>query len=562
MTDLEAAARAWMAADPDPATRAQLAAVLASGDGASLEDHVGRRLAFGTAGLRAEIGPGPNRMNRLVVRQTAAAVAEVLLREVADAARRGVVVGHVARHRSADFADDCVEVLRDRGLDVARFAGPAPTPLVAHAGRTRGAAATLVVTASHNPAADNGLKVYWDDGAQIVAPVDARIAAAIDRLAPSGDPRPPDGGGQGRLEDLGPAGGPSPSVDAYVRDALDLVGGPVDRVRVAVTSLHGVGGDLLEKVLGAAGVGPLHAVAEQRDPDPDFPTVSFPNPEEPGALDRLVELAAAVGADVALANDPDADRLAVVAPDRDGTWRPLTGDEVGALLAHRLLGRAGDGTDGTERLVATTVVSSRLLARLAAEAGVHYEETLTGFKWLCRPGLANPDWRQVLLYEEALGYAVGDGVRDKDGITAALVLVDLVAGLRRQGRDVRDVLDDQARRHGAHVTANGSVRMEGPGARERLAALVEEVAERPPADLAGRPVVRSDRPAPDVLRWWLDDDTRVVLRPSGTEPKLKYYCEAVVAVTDGVGPARDRGRARLAAVVAALRERVTGGNRS
>jgi phosphomannomutase len=309
-------------------------------------------------------------------------------------------------------------------------------------------------------------------------------------------------------------------------------------------------------------VGPLHAVAEQRDPDPDFPTVSFPNPEEPGALDRLVELAAAVGADVALANDPDADRLAVVAPDRDGTWRPLTGDEVGALLAHRLLGRAGDGTDGTERLVATTVVSSRLLARLAAEAGVHYEETLTGFKWLCRPGLANPDWRQVLLYEEALGYAVGDGVRDKDGITAALVLVDLVAGLRRQGRDVRDVLDDQARRHGAHVTANGSVRMEGPGARERLAALVEEVAERPPADLAGRPVVRSDRPAPDVLRWWLDDDTRVVLRPSGTEPKLKYYCEAVVAVTDGVGPARDRGRARLAAVVAALRERVTGGIRS
>lgn len=552
-----ATARAWIAADPDPVTRAALAAAVddveRGGDVTALAELVGSSLAFGTAGLRGPIGPGPNRMNRLVVRRAAGAVAEVLWREVPDAARRGVVVGHDARHRSADFAADCAEVLTARGIDVHAFDGPVPTPLVAHTAARLGAAAALVVTASHNPAADNGLKVYWDDGAQIVAPIDALIAGAIEAEPPTG-PGPSPGATRARatLRRLGnvPEDGTAApgAVQDYVDDALALVAGPVPPVVVAATSLHGVGARLLRRVLGGAGAVALHEVADQRDPDPDFPTVAFPNPEEPGAMDRLLALADGVGAHVAVANDPDADRLAVAVPGADGTWTTLTGDEVGALLAEHLLA-AGSGPD---RLVATTVVSSRLLSRLAAEAGVHCEETLTGFKWLCRPGLAHPGWTQVLLYEEALGYAVGPDARDKDGITAALVFVDLVARLAAGRRTVGDVLADQARRHGAHVTANGSVRLDGPGAPARMAAAVGALAASPPSTLAGRPVVRSDRPASDVLRWWLDDDTRVVVRPSGTEPKVKYYCEAVEPVTGSVDAARAAARGRLDDVVIAL----------
>jgi phosphomannomutase len=311
-----------------------------------------------------------------------------------------------------------------------------------------------------------------------------------------------------------------------------------------------VGGTLVERVLVAGGHGPLHQVAAQRDPDPDFPTVAFPNPEEPGALDRLLELAERVGALAALANDPDADRLAVALPHATRSWEVLTGDQLGALLCHHLL----DLSQGTpDRLVTSTVVSSRLVARICEHAGVHHAETLTGFKWLCRPAMANPAWTQVLAYEEALGYAVGPAARDKDGITAALVAADLVARLHAAGRTPWDVLDDLGRAHGEHVTANGSHRLDGPGAAERVAALVDRLASRPPTGFGGRPVVGADRPAPDVFRWWLDDDTRVVLRPSGTEPKVKHYCEAVEAVgptPDSPGAARRRAAARLAGAVA------------
>jgi phosphomannomutase len=553
--DLEAAATAWLRADPDPLTRAELRALLETGDRAALAERMGRRVPFGTAGLRAELGAGPNRMNRLVVRQTAAAVAEVLLAEVPGAAARGVVVAHDARHRSADFAADCVQVVRDRGLRVLAFRGPVPTPLATHAGRTLGAAATLVVTASHNPARDNGLKVYWDDGAQILAPVDQRIAEAAARIAAAGDPRPPAGRRPGPVEDLGTAAAPTPTVRAYVRDALGLVAAPLPPVTVAVTSLHGVGAALLDRVLATAGVASVHHVPDQRQPDPDFPTVPFPNPEEPGAMDRVLDLAAAVGADIAVANDPDADRLAVAVPDRSGTWATLTGDQVGALLAAHLVPRAPGGPD---RLVATTVVSSRLLGTLARDAGIRYAETLTGFKWLCRPALQHPEWHQVLAYEEALGYAVGPEARDKDGITAALAVIDLVARLRAEGLGPWDVLDAQARRHGAHVTANGSVRIEGPGALDRLAATVAALASDPPTELAGHAITAVDRPAPDVLRWWLDDGTRVAVRPSGTEPKAKYYCEAVEAVGDDPEAARAAARARLGPVATAVRRMLAG----
>jgi phosphomannomutase len=550
-------ALSWMRVDPDPDTRVALADVLAGGDLGLLADLVGRRLAFGTAGLRGRMGPGPNRMNRLTVRQCAAGLARVLVAEGPAVASRGVVVGHDARHHSQDFGEDAVAILVDHGIDVLTFSGPVPTPLVAEALRRTGAAAALMVTASHNPAADNGVKVYWRDGAQIVAPVDTRIAAAIEEVATAmsaaGTPAQADAElrprpGTGAVHALGTATS-GVEADAYVAAAVALGDGrPMHPVPVAITSLHGVGGGLVDRVLSEAGHGPLHEVPEQRTPDPDFPTVAFPNPEEPGVLDRVLSVARASGAVVALANDPDADRLAVAAPDRAGRWQRLTGDQTGVLLADHLLERS---THRGERdpLVATTVVSSRLAARVTESAGGHFVETLTGFKWLCRPGLEHPDWTQVLLYEEALGYAIGPEARDKDGINAALAVVDLVAGLAARGRTVWDRLDDLDRRHGAHLTRNGSVDVTGPGWEERLAGLVDRLVSDPPAALGGVDVQRSDRPAPDVLRMWTTGDTRVALRPSGTEPKLKYYCEAVVPVGTDLAVARHVATARLDAVV-------------
>jgi len=546
---LMARARAWAAADPDPATRAAVAAAIGRADPDELAELFDGRLPFGTAGLRAPLGPGPKRMNRLLVRQSAAGLARHLLASAVDAPRRGVVVGHDARHGSAPFAADITEVVAAHGIPVHLVDGPAPTPLVAFALRHVGAAAAVVVTASHNPASDNGLKVYWADGAQIAAPLDTAIAAAIEAAAADGvlvpsaaDPAP--------VHHLGGADADTELVGAYVAAARRLVAGPPPRpAPLAITSLHGVGAALLTRVLTECGHGPLHHVASQRRPDPDFPTVAFPNPEEPGALDRLLALAGRVGAAIAVANDPDADRLALAAPDAGGSWTVLTGDEVGAVLAHRLLAL----TEGVpDRLLVTTVVSSRLAGAMAAAAGAHFTETLTGFKWLCRPALQHPEWTQVLLYEEALGYAVGPGARDKDGITAALVAADLACALAGQGRTVWDVLDDLAEAHGAHVTDNGSVRLEGPDRGHRLAELGRSMAERPPRSLGGLEVVRTDRPADDVVRLWLADDTRVAVRPSGTEPKCKYYCEAIEAVTTSPGAARAAARSRLGAVVAEL----------
>ncbi|MDQ2679263.1 MAG: phospho-sugar mutase, partial [Actinomycetota bacterium] len=409
--------------------------------------------------------------------------------------------------------------------------------LGAHAVPQLGAAAGLMITASHNPATDNGMKVYWSDGAQIVAPLDAAIEAriAVGEVPPAGDPSP-------TTIDLGSVASGGPTIDAYVH-AVATTRRPLRPprpLRTVYTALHGVGAELFERVTTAAGV-VSDAVASQRDPDPDFPTVTSPNPEEAGTLDELFAEANRRDADLAIALDPDADRLALGVPTDQG-WRQLNGDETGALLAHHLL----DLTDGTaDRFVASTVVSSRLVARMCAASGVRHVETLTGFKWLSRPGLAHPAWHQVLLYEEALGYAVGPHDRDKDGIAAACCAVDAVGTLRDQGLSVVDLLDDLARRHGAFVTRNGSVRLvPGTPAADPVV----------PASLGGVPVVRDDRPVPDVHRWLLEDDTRVIVRPSGTEPKLKYYCEAVVPVGDGdVSTARATAAERLDAVLEELR---------
>jgi phosphomannomutase len=548
---LEAAARAWRDEDPDPETRAEIDALLETGDEAGLTERFGARLEFGTAGLRGPIGAGPNRMNQALVRRATAGLGRWLLDGGAPSDAGRAVVGHDARHGSAAFAEDAAAVLAGLGVGARRFGFVVPTPVLAFAVRQLDAAGGVMVTASHNPPADNGYKVYAADGAQIVPPMDTEISAAIDAVGPLASiPLDP-----GAVEVVG-----DEVVAAYVDT---VVGSPLaprgtTGIRIAYTPMHGVGAGVALRVFAAAGFAPPSVVAAQAEPDPDFPTVAFPNPEEPGAMDLLLDLARRDGADVAIANDPDADRLAVAVPSADvpGGWRALTGDEIGTLLGDWLLER----TSGPDRLVATTIVSSSLLGKLAAEHGAEYVETLTGFKWLARAALARPHLRPIYGYEEALGSCVGDVVRDKDGISAALAFAGLVAAEQAQGRSVLDRLADIARRHGHHLTRQVSIRYDGAGALDRARAVVDRLAAAPPEEVGGVPVVGVDDlrpggvdglPPSDVVRLHLDG-ARLIVRPSGTEPKLKAYIEAV-------DPDDTTARARLAAVEAALQARIGAG---
>lgn len=525
-SDLVARAEAWRDEDPDPTTRAEVDDLLARSDLAGLADRFDHRLEFGTAGLRAALGAGPNRMNRAVVRRTTAGLA----RWVHDRGRadRPVVVGRDARHGSVLFAADTAAVLAGAGLRPLVFPGTVPTPVVAYAVRELGAAAGVVVTASHNPPSDNGYKVYAGDGAQIIPPADGEISERIAAVGPLADV-PLDPGGVALISDE--------VVPAYVQAAVELAVADARGIRIAYTPLHGVGRDVLVRVLGAAGFPPIAVVPQQAEPDPDFPTVAFPNPEEPGAMDLLLDLARDEGADVAMANDPDADRFACAVPDPStpGGWRVLTGDEIGSLLGDWRLTHDGTGSD---RLVATTIVSSSLLGKLADEHGVAYAETLTGFKWLARVTITNAHLRPVYAYEEALGSCVGGLVRDKDGISAAMAFAEMVAHQRAQQGTVLERLDDLHRRHGVHRTAQRSVRYEGPGATDRARAVVDRLAAAPPTSLGGRRVTATDDlrtgslelPPSDVVRLHLEG-ARVLVRPSGTEPKLKAYAEVVEPVT-------------------------------
>ncbi|MGK2929812.1 MAG: phospho-sugar mutase [Acidimicrobiales bacterium] len=543
--ELRAVAGAWRDDDPDPATVAEVDALLDAGDEEALRDRFGTALSFGTAGLRGALGAGPNRMNRLVVRRTAAALARFL----DDHDIPGpLVVGRDARHGSLGFAEDTAAVVAGTGREVVLIAGPVPTPLVAFAVGAVGAAAGVMVTASHNPPQDNGYKVYAADGAQIVPPADTEIATWIEAVGRASDlPLAP-------LDDPRIQGLPESVVDRYLDGIASLRVVP-DTIAplVAYTPMHGVALPLLARAFRRSGLDEPVVVADQAEPDPDFPTVAFPNPEEPGAMDRLLALAAERGADVALANDPDGDRLAVAVP-AGTSWRPLTGDEIGILLADHLL-RHGTGAD---RLVVTTVVSSSMLGALAARHGVTFVETLTGFKWLARAALARPDLRFVLGYEEALGYSIGTLVRDKDGISAAVVFVELVATLQASGSSVLQRLDELATDLGAHVTKQVSSRFEGLDGPDRMGAVVERLRARPPAVLGGIPLTEVEDlalgerlPSTDavILR---GPGLRVIVRPSGTEPKLKSYFEGVEPVTATVAEARARADERLAAVVADL----------
>jgi phosphomannomutase len=510
--DLIARAQAWLSEDPDPDTRVELAALLDAEDVTELAARFSGTLQFGTAGLRGELGAGPMRMNRAVVIRAAAGLAAYL--KAAGEENGLVVIGYDARHKSADFARDTAAVMTGAGLRAALLPRPLPTPVLAFAIRHLGAVAGVEVTASHNPPRDNGYKVYLGDGSQIVPPADAEIAdkiAAVPSLTVV--PRPTEG-----WEVLDDA-----VLDAYLArtDAVLAPDSP-RTARTVYTAMHGVGKDVLLAAFARAGFPEPVLVAEQAEPDPDFPTVAFPNPEEPGAMDLAFARARETDPDLVIANDPDADRCAVAVKDAGG-WRMLRGDEVGALLAAHLVDRGARGT------FAESIVSSSLLGRIAEKAGLPYEETLTGFKWIARvDGLRYG-------YEEALGYCVDpEGVRDKDGITAALLITELASALKERGRTLLDRLDDLAVEHGLHATDQLSVRVEDLSL---ISDAMRRLREQPPTRLAGLPVVRTDDltqgtdtlPPTDGLRYTLDG-ARVVVRPSGTEPKLKCYLEVVVPV--------------------------------
>ncbi len=538
-------ARAWAAVDPDPAGREALEAWIERAPGEVAEAFAGR-LEFGTAGIRGPLGVGPQRMNRVLVRSVAAAIARRVLAHAPDGPAPIVVIGYDARHGSDEFAADSARVLAAHGIDVVMFDGVAPTPLVPFAVGRLGARAGVVVTASHNPAADAGYKVYWHDGAQIVPPVDGEISAAIDEIGLIDD------------ADLAPADDPRIRLDdgtlrsAYAAMAAGLVPPPAAPLRIVYTPVHGVGAATVTDVFARAGHAPLDIVAEQAEPDPDFPTAPFPNPEEPGVLDPAFEMARAVEADLVLANDPDADRVAVGVPTAAG-WQRLTGDDVGALLGDHLLSEGR----GDDRLVVTTIVSSRLLGRLARHHGVHFATTLTGFKWIVRPGFVHPEWRFVFGYEEALGYAVTDQVPDKDGITAALVVADLAARLAAEGKTLVDRLHDLGRTHGIHRTGQRSIRFGRDGALGAMREMMGEVRADPPSTIAGRTVEGvtdlADEPDPtmrtDALIYDLADGSRIVVRPSGTEPKVKIYVEVVTETTDDAAAAFAAADADLADVL-------------
>ncbi|ALE05182.1 phosphomannomutase [Arthrobacter sp. ERGS1:01] len=580
-TELEVAASQWASHDPDPVTAAQLRALIAAAPtdseaAAELADSFAGNLQFGTAGLRAVMGPGPNRMNRAVVRRAAAGLAAHVLDLASDAGasaqperatgyRPRAVVGFDARHNSAIFARESAAILAAAGIETFLLPSALPTPVLAYAVRALNCEAGVMVTASHNPPKDNGYKVYLGGraveaaarGVQIVAPHDSGIAAHIARVSAT--------------VEAGDTSTIALAADGWTVLGDDLVAGyraavggladpqafPARDLRIVHTSMHGVGNDTALQLLRDAGFDDVHAVAEQSAPDPEFPTVSFPNPEEPGAMDLAFALARTVGADVILANDPDADRAAVgVLDPATGDWHKLHGDQVGALLGAHLAARGGSSTHSADAPVfANSIVSSRLLSRISAAAGFAHSQTLTGFKWISRvPGL-------TFGYEEALGYCVApEVVRDKDGMSAGLLVAEMAANLKAQGRTLLDVLDDLALEHGLHASDQISIRVEDLS---DITAMMARLRAQPPVSFDGSAVAEStdlsvgtpELPATDGLLYLTENDTRVIVRPSGTEPKLKCYLEVIVPVAgrEQLSAARDEAARALAAVSADIK---------
>ncbi|MCK7677092.1 phospho-sugar mutase [Corynebacterium sp. CCM 9186] len=541
-------ARNWASHDPDPATREELnqlidAAASSTADSAAvteLESRFAGPLMFGTAGLRGRVGAGETRMNRAVVTRATHGLMSWLNDQVDDTPT--VVIGCDARHGSADFRKAAAGVIAAAGGRALVLPAQLPTPITAFAVRHLGADAGIMVTASHNPPDDNGYKVYLGgrvasgpaEGVQLISPADTEIAGAIAAAPPA--------------DEIALAWEKSEHVDvldAYLSRAEEIgrafpaTDAARSGLRVALTPMHGVGGYTAVRALEAAGFTDVHLVPGQAEPDPDFPTVAFPNPEEPGALDLSMELAREIDADIIIALDPDADRCSTAIPDSDapGGWRQLTGDEIGALLGEFLASHRENGDTAEPPVLANSIVSGRLLARIAAAHGLRHQATLTGFKWIARtPGM-------IFGYEEAIGYCCDPTrVRDKDGVTAAVTMCSLAAGLKAAGRSLQDELDDLARRHGLHATAPLTFRVADTSL---IAEGMRTLRSAPPSQLAGSPVVECvdlldgyrDLPATDGMLLVTRDDDRVIVRPSGTEPKLKCYLEVVLPVaTDGAIP--------------------------
>ncbi len=529
----------WLEKDPDPRTREELQHLIDEQNIAELEDRFSRRLEFGTAGLRGKVGCGPNRMNRLVIQETATGLGHYLIEQIKDAAQRGVVIGYDGRPDSCQFAHDTASVLTSLGIKVYLTHKVAATPIVAFGVKHFNAAAAVVVTASHNPPEYNGFKVYWENGAQIIPPHDSGIAAEIEQAATKPVPLM-------SLDDAEKHGLLVWLKDDYYQTYRSTMNtNPLlanhtapESIGVAYTAMHGVGAEMAETLLQDAGFTKVYSVKEQREPDGSFPTVNFPNPEEDGAMDMVIALAKANNADIACANDPDADRFAVAARKPDGEYQMLTGDQVGSLFGYYLLSK----TEASKQLVGNTIVSSTLLSKIARSMGAEYYQTLTGFKWLTNIAMQKQTAEKQFLfaYEEALGYTVGNKVWDKDGLSALVAFAQLTAELKSQGKTVWDQLEAIYRQHGMYVNAQHSTALDpkDPPVGDKLRAAQ-------PTMIAGRSVevledlkalTRTyadgktesiDLPASDVLIYHLSGGARVIVRPSGTEPKLKCYYEVV-----------------------------------
>ncbi|WP_286301646.1 phospho-sugar mutase [Vibrio apostichopi] len=551
----------WLARDPDPRTREELQHLIDKKMHAEIEDRFTQRLEFGTAGLRGKVGCGPNRMNRLVIQETATGLGHYLIEHVANAAIRGVVVGYDGRLDSKQFAIDTASVLTALGIKVYLTANVAATPIVAFGIEHFNAAAAVVVTASHNPPEYNGFKVYWENGAQIIPPHDAGIADEID--VASTKPIPlislSDAEKQGNLvwltEGYYQTYRAAINQSPYVRNDIDSA-----HTTVTYTAMHGVGAQMAEDLLHDGGFHKVFSVAEQREPDGHFPTVNFPNPEEKGAMDLVVNLAKSVDADIACANDPDADRFAVAVRTEDtvrtndASYKMLTGDQVGVLFAHYLLSKPHT----KNQLVGNSIVSSTLLEKVANSHGATYFQTLTGFKWLANIGMQLEDEQNEFLfaYEEALGYTIGTQVRDKDGLSALVVFAQLVEELKSQGRTVWDLLAQISLEHGVHTNAQRTIALDpdspsiGSKLRSAQPKTIGGVTVSVIEDLQSslRYIVGGDTetinlPTSDVLIYHLEDGSRIIVRPSGTEPKVKVYYETVTKFegSETYDEARQRG---------------------
>jgi phosphomannomutase len=574
--ELKRRALAWRDDDPDEETRAEIDRLIAEGDADGLRARFSGDLQFGTAGLRGIIGAGPNRMNRRVVLRATAGLVAWVKEQVPDAAERGVAIGFDGRTKSRRFAQDVAEIVCGAGLKAWTFDHVVPTPVLAFAALDRNAAAAVMVTASHNPPAYNGYKVYWENGAQIIPPHDGEIAkriAAVESVSALPEVSREEALASGQLVILGE------ELERRYLDGVRALALSPDAPRdltIAYTALHGVGDRFTRAALADSGFERVYSVPEQAEPDGSFPTVEFPNPEEKGAMDLVLALAREQGADLVLANDPDADRLAVAIRDGDGKYEMLTGNDVGCLLAHYVLSQS----EGDDRMVLSSIVSSPWLGDIAEAHGAYFQHTLTGFKWIANEAIRlekERGLRFAMGYEEAIGYTIGTLVRDKDGVSAAAVFADFAAWCKAQGRNVLEERELCYRRYGMFLSSQRAIVLPGAEGAERIRGIMKQLAAEPPkavgalavkafSDLGARTrtdargeVTELDYPTSDVLLFELEGGHRIMARPSGTEPKIKFYFDARVSIGEGeaVDAATARGESLLEEMVSAFSE-ITG----